>query len=152
MFFDLNKAAEGDWFPFFESEVDMATGEITYHDPKPDAEEFCIRSMTEFYEERRKNRKKEYKMVHNPINRQMERVGYYADISPEDEKKESEDAWDYAITGWKNVCSAPGKEIVCNRENKLKFIKIPMFMRYVTRVFQILNGEAIKAKEEIEKN
>lgn len=152
MFFDLNKAAEGDWFPFFESEVDMKTGEISYFDPKPDAGKFCIRSMSPFYEERRKSLKKNHQMVLNPTTRQMERVSYYPDMTAEEEAKESEDAWDYAITDWEGIYSAPNVEIPCNRENKLKMIRIPMFMRFVTRVFQILDNEAVKLKESQEKN
>ncbi len=154
MIFEINKSEQGDWFPFFESKFDPLTGEITYDPPEDGAAEFCIRSMGPFFEERRKNRKKESKMVLNTATRQMERVSYFEDLSPDEDFKENEDAWDYAITGIRNAFADEEKTIPidCTRENKLKLIKIPKFLRFIRRVFQILDGEAANIKEKERKN
>ncbi|OPY74911.1 MAG: hypothetical protein A4E65_03688 [Syntrophorhabdus sp. PtaU1.Bin153] len=152
MVFDLDKAEQGDWFSFFASRFDQNTGEIIYDPPEDGAAEFCIRSMNQYWEERRKSRKRESKMVLNPKSGAMERVVYFADQSPEQEIKEAEDAWDYAITGMRNALGPDGEAIECTRENKLKLVRIPMFLRFVKRVFQILDGEAAKEKDGQEKN
>jgi len=146
MIFDLD-AAQGDWFQFFESRVDPASGEIIYDEPKPDAAEFCIRSLQPFWEERLGQRKKESKMVNNPVTRAMERVSYYPDQTFEEVMKEREDACDYAITGIRNAKWADGTEIACTRENKLKLRKIPAFDRFLGRVWQILDSAGVKDKE-----
>jgi hypothetical protein len=152
MFFDL-EAAQGDWFAFFESRVDPASGEIVYDEPKPDAAEFCIRSLQPFWEERLGGRKREYKFVNNPKSHGMERVGYYPDLSYEETKKERDDALDYAITGIRNAKWAEGTDIECTRDNKLKLRKIPAFDRFLGRVWQILDSAGVKDKEaESEKN
>jgi hypothetical protein len=152
MVFDLDKADQGDWFAFFDSEFDQATGEIAYKSPEEGAAEFCIRTMVPFFEERRRARKREAKMVVNPVSRQMERVVYFEDLTPEQEQQEAEDAWDYAITGVRGAKGSDGEEIQATRENKLKLIRIPKFRRYIERVFQILSGEAAKAEEARIKN
>ena len=150
--FDLAKDEQGDWFPYFDSHVDPSSGEIVYDDPKDGAAEFRIRSMAPFFDEKRKDRKKEYKMVLNPSTRAMERVGYYPDLPPDKAERENEDAWDYAITGIKNAFAANGKEITCTRKNKLALIEIPAFMRFILRVFEIMSVSGVKAREATEKN
>ena len=97
MVFDLEKAEQGDWFSFFDSTVDPSTGEISYHSPEQDAPEFCIRSMTPFYEERRRLRKKVSTMAVNPVTRVMERVTSPEVQSFEEDWQEAQDGWDYAI-------------------------------------------------------
>jgi hypothetical protein len=150
--FNLDKEEQGDWFAFFSSKIDQSTGEISYNPPEPDAAEFRVRSMASFFENRRKGRKKEYKMVLNPSTRAMERVGYFEDLPAEEATKENEDLWDYAITGIKNAFSASGEPIECTRENKLKLLEIPIFLRFMTRVFQMLTEAGIKQKASAEKN
>lgn len=150
--FDLEKEDQGDWFAFFNSKVDPTSGEIVYEDPEEGAAEFRIRHVVKFWEERRAKRKKESKMVLNPSTRAMERVTYYEDLPPEQEKKENEDSWDWAITGIRNAFSAPDVPIECTRENKLKLIEIPVFVRFIARVFQIIAGAGVKEKETSEKN
>ena len=150
--FDFKKEELGDWFAFFNSHVDRVTGEVVYDAPEPDAAEFRIRLMGPFLEERRKGRKKEYKMVLNPSTRAMERVGWFEDLPPDEATKENEDAWDYAITGMKNAFSTPGVPIECNRENKLRLMDMPVFLRFVVRVFQMLSEIGTKQKEVSEKN
>ena len=150
--FDTTKDEQGDWFPYFDSRVDPSIGETIYDLPIEGAAEFRIRSMAPFFEEKRKGRKKEFKMVVNPSTRQMERVGYYPDLPPDVEAKENDDAWDYAITGMKNAFSAPGVKLECARENKLALIAIPAFLRFMFRVFEIVSNTGAKASEEAEKN
>jgi len=150
--FEFDKEEQGDWFLFFSSHVDPSTGEIVYDKPEEGAAEFRIRSMGPFWEERRKGRKKEYKMVLNPVTRAMERVGYYDDLPEDEAAKENEDAWDYAITGMKNAFSAPKVPIECTRESKLKLIRMPVFVRFITRAFMTLNESGVKQKEAAEKN
>jgi len=148
--FDLENKEQGDWFSFFESKFDSLTGETTYDLPKDGAAEFCIRSMLPFWEERQKGLKKEYKMVLNPSTRQMERVGYYPEQP--DDSTAGDDAWDYVITGMRNALDKDGNELECTRENKLKLIRIPMFLRFVKRVLDIIDESGVKQKEESEKN
>ena len=150
--FNLDKEDQGDWFQFFSSKFDPATGEVIYDRPEEEAAEFRVRNMTPFWEERYRGRKKDYKMVHNPVSRQMERVGYYEDLPPEQAQKESDDAWDYAITGIKNAFSAPDVPIECTRENKLRLLDMPVFVRFINRVFQVISEAGVKQKEDSEKN
>ncbi len=149
--FDSEGGELGDWFPFFESHYNLMTGETVYDEPKEGAAEFRIRSMASFYEERRKGRKKRYQMVVNPSNRAMERVGYYEDLTAEEEQQERDDAWDYAITGMKNAFFGD-EPIECTKANKLRLVKVPVFIRYIQRVFELINDSGAKAKEAAEKN
>jgi len=151
-FFDLETAEQGDWFPFFDSRFDMQTGEIIYDPPKEGAAEFRVRPLTGFYEEVRKGRKKEHKMVVNPGTRAMERVSYFTDQSPEEEQKEREDSYDYAITGMRAAFWSADNPISCDRPNKIKLMHNPAFSRYFLRVQELLSNSGAKAKEEAEKN
>jgi len=150
--FDFTKDDQGDWFSFFNSRFDRATGEIVYDKPEEGAAEFRIRLMGPFWDERRKGRKKEYKWVANTITREMERRGFIDDLPADQAQKENDDAWDYAITGIRNAFSAPGVEIKCDRGSKLKLIDMPVFLRFVSRVFQIMSEAGVKQKEASEKN
>ena len=151
--FDQGEKEQGDWFPFFTSCFDLATAEIIYDPPKEGAAEFCFRSPASFWEERRKGRVKEHKMVLNTQTRAMERVGYYPDLSPEEEIRERDDSWDYAITGIRNArWTEEGPEMDCTRENKLKLMKNSAFLRYANRVLQLLLETGVKQKEDAEKN
>ncbi len=150
--FDAEALEQGDWFPFFESRYDFTTGETVYDLPKEGAAEFRIRSLTEFYVDRRKGRKREYKMVFNPTSRSMERVGYYPDLSPEEEAAERDDSYDYAITGIRNAFWGEDRPIECDRESKIKLMKNPAFSRYFMRVLEMLANSGAKTKEEAEKN
>jgi len=150
--FDFEKQELGDWFSFFNSHIDQATGEIVYDPPEKEAAEFRIRSLAPFWEERRKGRKRESKMVLNPQTRQMERVTWFEDLPPDEAAAENEATWDYAITGIKNAFSAPGVPIECNRESKLKFICMPVFLRFISRIFQMISEAGVKQNEASEKN
>jgi len=140
---------QGDWFPFFESKVDVQTGEILYDEPVEGAAEFCFRNPAPFWQERQRGRVKEYRMVVNPNTRQMERVGYFPDLPAAEEQAERDDAWDYAITGIRNAFWEDGASIECTRENKLKLLKNTAFLRYANRVLQLLleTGVVQKAAE-----
>jgi hypothetical protein len=144
---------QGDWFPFFGSKIDLSTGEIIFDPPEEGAAEFCFRSPAAFWDERRRGRTKEYKMVLNPQTRAMERVGYYPDLPPEEEQKERDDSWDFCITGMKGArWSSDGPEMECTRENKLKLLKNSAFLRYANRVLQLILETGVKVKEESTKN
>jgi len=149
--FDIKKEDQGDWFQFFTSKFNMDTGEVDYDKPEEDAAEFRIRHPGPFWDERRKDKKKEHKMVLNPSTRAMERVGYYPDLSPAENEAENADLWDWVITGFKNVLSAPDVEMKCTKESKLKLIKMAVFMRFLTRVIQIQSDAGVKSKEESKK-
>ena len=150
--FELDKQEQGDWFSFFNSHFDRKTGEVIYDEAEEGAAEFRVRSLAPFLEERRKDRKKQFAMVLNPSTRAMERVGYYDDLPQKEASREADDAWDYAITGFKNAFSAPGVEMECTKENKLKLIEIPAFLRFITRAFQMISDAGIAQKESAEKN
>ena len=150
--FDLEQDDLGDWFAFFNSRVDPTSGDIIYDEPEEGAAEFRIRSMLPFWEEKQRNRKKQYKFVSNPTTRLMERVGYYEDPPPDIAKKENEDSWEYAITGIRNALKPDKTEIECNRENILKLIEIPVFIRFIQRVFEIMSEGRVRFNEESEKN
>jgi hypothetical protein len=150
--FNLEKEDQGDWFAFFSSRFDPATGEVIYDKPEEGAAEFRIRNMQPFWEDIWEGRKKEHKMVVNPLSRSMERVGYYEDLPADEARKENDDAWDYSITGIKDAFSAPGVPIECTRENKLALIEMPVFVRFVRQVFEIISEAGVKQKEDSEKN
>ena len=152
--FEFDKEEQGDWFPFFSSHVDPSTGEIVYDKPEKGAAEFRIRSMGPFWEERQKGRKIQYQWVLNTATRAMERRPFNEELNGDEAAKENEDAWDYAITGIKNAFTDLKKKvpIECTRENKLKLIRMPVFVRFITRVFMMLNEAGVKQREAAEKN
>lgn len=142
---------EGEWFSFQSSKIDPLTGEPVFDDPVSDAK-VQVRSMASFFEERISARKRQVEHVMNPKTRQMERVSFYAELSPDDAKKERDDAYDYAImdfSGFKN--SKTSKEIECTRDNKIALMKLPVFDRFFARCQQLLASSGIKEKEEAEK-
>jgi len=150
--FNLDIEDQGDWFQFFSSKFDPASGEVVYAKPEDGAAEFRIRNMAPFWEERWRGRKKQHKMVLNPSTRSMERVGYYEDLPADETQKENDDAWDYAITGIKDAYSAPDVPIECTRENKLKLLDMPVFVRFINRVFQIISEAGVRQKEDSDLN
>ena len=89
---------------------------IVFDDPEEGAAEFCIRSLIPYFTELMKARKKKYQFVLNTATRAMERVGFYEELTAEDQQKESDNAVDYAITGVRNA------NIELTRENKLKLV------------------------------
>lgn len=150
MFFDLD-AVDGEWFPFFSSSINLVTGDIIYDDPVPDAR-VRVRPMAPLIEERLSGRKKNVEHVVNPKTRALERISYYPELSPEEERKERDDIWDYVITGIEGFKDKTGKTIDCTRENKLKLMRIPVFERFISRCFQIMANAGVSEAEELEKN
>lgn len=147
---EFEENAEGEWFPFFTSKINEQ-GVVTYDDPKQGAGRARIRSLTPFFEERRAGRKKKSEYVLNPQTRSMERVSYFEDLPPAEQKKETEDAWDYCITGLENFYI--GKNLVnCDRAGKLELMKRPVFDRFIGRCLQLLAAAGVKEKDETEKN
>lgn len=152
MFLDLKAAEQGEWFNFFSSHIDPVTGEPVYEEPVKDAR-VQIRSIGPFIEERMAKRKKVVEHVYNQKTRSMERLSYSPDLTPEEQKAERDDLWDYAITGLENFKdSKTGTVIGCTRENKLALMKVPVFDRFVARCQQLLASSGVKAKEDEAKN
>ena len=150
MIFDLD-AHEGEWFPFFESRLN-GTGAVEYLDPREDAGRVCIRSLTPYFDKLQSTRKRKHEFVLNQATRQMERVGYFEEPGAEQNNREREDAWDYAITGIENIFDAKGNEITCTRENKLRLMALPVFDRFLARCLQLLAESGVKTAEVQEKN
>ena len=150
--FNVEQGAEGDWFSFFTSHIDLTSGDVVYDPPEEGAAEFRIRSMVPFWEEQAKSQKVESKFVLNPKTREMGRVEWEKPLPSVEKIKKNEDSWDFAITGIKNAFSAPGVPIECDRASKLKLLKMPLFLRFVTRVFQIISDSGIQQEKEKEKN
>lgn len=143
--FDLDEA-KGDWFDFFESRIDIKTGEITYDDPKPGTGRVCLRDMSAFLRKKQRSRKKEYAVVLNTKTRGMEKIES-TEQTGEEEAQERDDLYDYAIMGLENFFDAKGKPIKCTKENKLKLLAIPVFDRFIARCFELQqNASKIQAK------
>ena len=147
MLLDLESQEQGEWFQWFSSHIDEATGDIVYDDPSPDAR-VKIRSMAPFIEERVSTRKRQYEHVVNPKTKQMERIPYYKDLSFDELKKEREDTWDYIIQGLEGfVDKKTRKEITLTRENKIKLMKLPIFDRFIARCLQMLSSSGVEEQE-----
>lgn len=148
MLFDLEKIDDGDWFPFFASRVN-AKGEVEYDEPKPGANSVRIRPIAPFWETRRATRKKRHEFALNPVTRAMERVAYFEELTPEQDKKENEDAYDYAITG---VRDAAGEPIAFDRAAKVEHMAHPVFNRFFWRCQQMLGSARAQGQEDAGKN
>jgi hypothetical protein len=146
MIFDLEQA-EGERFPFFTSTIDPSTGVVQYDEPGDGWVE--LRQMQPFFEERVAKRKKITEHVHNPKTRQLERISYYPELSIDESKKERDDAWDYAIVSFGNFKDKHGNDIAVTRENKLKMIKNPVFIRFCERCFEVMSNSGVSKEEEI---
>jgi len=149
--FDL-KEAEGDWFDYFESHVDLEAGTIIYDDPKPGTGRACFRSTTPFILAAQEKRKKKHDYVLNTKSKAMERVPYFEELSAEEQKQFNDDMYDYAIVGWERFFDAEGNALECTRENKLKLAKVPVFDRFMARCLEIQMNGIAEQKEVIEKN
>lgn len=147
--FNLDEAT-GDWFEFFESTIDIKTGDIAYEDPKPGTGKVRIRDMGPFLREKKRSRKKETEFVLNRNSRAMEQVELLQ--TSEEEAQEREDAMDYAITGLENFFDAKGKPIKCTKENKMALLAIPVFDRFVARCFELQQNASRIQAEVAEKN
>ena len=144
--FDIEES-EGDWFDFFESTVDLNTGNIVYDDPKPGTGKACFRPSRPLVMERLAKRKKGSEFVLNPKTRSMEKVVFYKDLTSEEAQKEQDDMTDFVITGLKDFFDAKGKPIECTRANKLKLAKVPVFDRFMARCMEIQMNSNIKQAE-----
>lgn len=152
MRFDLNGDGTGEGFKFFESRI-TDKGDVVYDEPKADAATFFLRSMAPKVEEFQGKRKRKYEWVLNTQSRSMERVGYFEELSPEESRKQTDDLWDYVITGWDDKALLPdGKPIPVTRENKLRLMKLPVFDRFVARCLQLMASSGVKQAEAAEAN
>ncbi len=151
MIFDIEQQSEGDWFTFFESRINER-GEVIYDDPKPEAGRVRIRSIAPIIEANQAKRKRKFEWVLNTATREMQRGGYYEELTPEQAQQERNDVWNHAITGIENFKDKRGIVIACTPENKVKLMAVPVFDRFVARCLQLLSGAGVKEKEEQEKN
>lgn len=149
--FDIEET-DGDWFDFFESKVDLNTGDVTYDDPIPGTGKVCFRPSRPLMMERIAKRKKESEFVLNPKTRSMERVEFYKSISFKESKKEQDDMTDYVIVDWKDLFDSKKNLIECTRENKLKLVKVPVFDRFMAKCMEIQMNADLKQVEKEEKN
>lgn len=150
MIIDL-EGKEGEWFSFFKSRIDEK-GTVIYDDPEPDAGRICIRNLGPYFEKLQAKRKRKYEFVLNPQTRSMERVGYYDEGTPEQIRKERDDAWDYAIVAWENLYDKHDNPIECTRENKLLLMSLPVFDRFIARCIQMISEHGVKEAEILSKN
>lgn len=143
---------QGEWFPYFGSRINTASGDIIYDEPSSDAK-VKIRPMGPFIEERVANRKRQVEHVLNPKTRQMERVSYYSEPTAVELKAERDDTWDYVIQDWEGFKDAKtGNEIKCTRTNKIALMKLPVFDRFIARCQQLLAESGVQEAEEQGKN
>lgn len=143
---------QGVWFKYQAPRWDSSKGETIFDPPEEDAAEFCIRSLTTFFAERLKRRKRKSEFILNPATRAMERVSYYPDPTAEEIQKEQEDAWDYLIVGVKNAKWADGTPIECTRADKIKLMKIEQFDLFIGHCLKVLAGSEKEEAEAAEKN
>jgi hypothetical protein len=149
MFIDLDQT--GERFQFFHSTVNPETEEIIYGDPLPDVW-VELRPTTAFFEERNKGRARKVEHILNPKTRQMERISYYPELTGEEQAKELEDAYDYAILNFVGFTDKAGNDIPCTRENKIKMMRVPVFSRFVMRCLKVIGASEAEAAKEEEKN
>lgn len=149
--FDLEKLGVGEWFPYQESIVHKEDGRIEWLDvdltndekicfKQPDAE--TMRLMRDKYKGKKVNNP-----VRNPETRAMEIVTTYEQTS-EQEKAQSMDFWDAAITDW-TIKNPKTKQVIpCTKENKYKLITmVPAFVRFCNRSLEILSGTKIEQEK-----
>jgi len=149
--FDFSES-QGDWFEFFESRIELSTGEVIYDNPKPGTGRACFRSTVPFIQERMATRTKRHEFVLNPKTRAMERVEFFESLPSAEAQQELDDMVDYAITGLERFFDAEGNAMECTRENKLKLSKVPVFDRYMARCLELQANAGVKQKEVAEKN
>jgi len=152
MRFDLSGKVDGEWFRFFRSEM-KENGEIEYLPPEENAGKVCLRIADPATVEKIQNetRKVRHEFVLNPRTRAMERVTF-EDQTPEQEKREREMIWDFAIQDWQGILDGDGNEIPCVLENKMKLMNIPQFARFVGRCLQIITNANAEVEETAGKN
>jgi hypothetical protein len=149
---DLDSSDEGTWFQYQESRFDQEKGKFVFDPPNSDAK-VQVRRADKLQVEQIAKRKRVREIVLNPKTRRMESVSYIADATVEEEQKEIDDLFDYAITGLEGFKNKrTGEVIECNRKNKIALMKVPAFDRFLGRCFRILGGIEEEEKEEEEKN
>lgn len=155
---DLEVVLEGDWFSYQNSHLNQETGKIVFDELPPDFNpdfnpKVRVRSMKPFLQERLSNRKKVAEFVLNHKTNSMERISYFKELSPDEERKQRDDLYDYIITGligFKN--KRTGEVIECTRKNKLELMLIPAFDRFIDQCLKTIEETEIKRSAAIEKN
>jgi len=144
--------AEGTWFPYFESHIDLKTGDIVYHESVSDAK-VQIRSVAPFIEQQLKSRKRKHEYVHNPKTRAMEYVTYFEEMSFDQIIAELDEQYAYGIMDFEGFVNSKTKETIpCTRETKIALRRNEVFARFFERCQQIIHGDTARKAEEAEKN
>jgi hypothetical protein len=152
MIIDFEAHDEGEWFPFFPSHIDEATGETVWDEPNTDAR-IRARSGRFFIQERLKSRKRKAEHVFNTKTRAMERIEYFESLPLDEQQKDNENWIDFIITGLDNFKDKKtGKVIECTRENKIKLMQIPSFDRCIAKIQRLIAESGIRQEEEEQKN
>lgn len=143
---DLEVQETGEWFEFFTSHIDPASGDTIYDDPVAGAPRIKIRGLAPFIEKRMLARKKAVEHVYNTKSRAMDRNTYYPELSTSEILAEREDTWDWMIEDFEDGFKdkKTGNVLKCTRENKIKMMKIPVFDRCVARCLQLLSESGVQ--------
>jgi hypothetical protein len=79
--------------------------------------------------------------------------GQRFEVIDEDIDKKDSMLWDYVIMDWKGICDEKGDPIPCNSDNKKLLMRNSVqFSSFVGACLDILNDDAEKYKETLEKN
>lgn len=150
---DLESVDLGEWFSYQNSHLDQEKEEWIFEKPVSDKVRVRVRLLFPYLKERANKRKKTAEHILNPKTRQMERITYYEELTPEETQKEIDNTWDYAITGLEGFKDKKtGKVLECTKETKLKLMQVPSFDRFIGHCLKILEGSEAKQREESEKN
>ncbi len=149
--FDIEEK-QGDWFDWFESEIDMESGKVIYRDPEPETGRVCIRPSRQFYLEQQDKMKKKSEVVLNPKTRGMERIEYFETLTGKEQQESRDDLIDYVVTGFDRIFDSHGNKIECTRENKLKLAANPIFDRFIAKCMDMQLNLSLEQKEKSEKN
>lgn len=150
MSFDIEKIGGGEWFPFMDSRINE-TGGVEWLPVDPEStERVCFRQLSpdRFRELQNKHKGKKINIpVMNTLSKAMEVIVQY-EQTPAQEKAQSVEFWDEAITDWE-IDTPAGVPIPCTSENKYKLVMgDARFLRYANKCLKLLSGNV----EEAEKN
>jgi len=151
--FEFKEQKEGVWFSYQKSRIDSENDEIIWEDPIEGAE-FLIRYIASFIEEKLKkeDQQRSIKFVHNDKTGKMERISFIPEKTFEQNIKETEEMYVWAICDWKGIGEKGKSEMVVSDENKIKLSKLPEFIRFFNKCQETFRIELESHRKEIEKN
>jgi len=147
MSFDIENIGKATWFRYFESAI-KDDGTVEYFEPKPGAEEVCIKSPSaEFIRKLyKKTHTVEQVAVLNPKTRGMEFVNKELPQTPEQEAAWQDGYIDEAIQDWR-ITAPGGDAIPCALANKRKMMQYKPFDRFVKRCIELCDEKIVAYKE-----